>query len=96
MWYNCGPEAYDFFFSDPDDRPEAIVCANDYMAAGLTLELIRHGIRVPEDVIITGFDNVPNLSLEELKLTTVEQDFTGMARAAFRELDRCSGTADSQ
>ena len=96
MWYNCGPEAYDFFFSDPDDRPEAIVCANDYMAAGLTLELIRHGFRVPEDVIITGFDNVPNLSLEELKLTTVEQDFTGMARAAFRELDRQIRTGDSR
>ncbi len=96
MWYNCGPEAYQFFFSDPENRPEAIVCANDYMAAGLVRETLKHGIRVPEDCIITGFDNVPNLNLDEMKLTTVEQDFTTMTRAAFRELDRQIRTGDGR
>ncbi len=96
MWYNCGPEAYDAFFSDPDDRPEAVVCANDYMAAGLIREMQKHGIRVPEDVIVSGFDNVANLNLEELKLTTVEQNFTGMVEAALRELDRQIRTGDSR
>ena len=96
MWYNCGPAAYEAFFADPEDRPEAVVCANDYMAAGLVKEVLKHGLRVPEDVIITGFDNVPNLNLEELKLTTVEQDFTGMARAAVQELDRQIRTGDNR
>ena len=96
MWYNCGPAAYEAFFTDPEDRPEAVVCANDYMAAGLVKEVMKHGIRVPEDVIVTGFDNVPNLNLEELKLTTVEQDFTGMARAAVEELDRQIRTGDNR
>jgi diguanylate cyclase (GGDEF)-like protein len=66
------------------------------MAAGLTRQLLDHGIRVPEDIIITGFDNVQNLHLEELTMTTVEQDFTGMARAAIRELDRQIRTGDSR
>ena len=96
MWYNCGPDAYKAFFSDPEDRPEAVVCANDYMAAGLIREVLAHGIRVPQDVVITGFDNVPNLNLDEMKLTTVEQDFTGMAIAGFRELDRQIRTGDSR
>ena len=96
MWYNCGPEAYEKFFSNPEDRPEAIVCANDYMAAGLARQLLTHGVRVPEDVIVTGFDNVSNLNLDELKLTTVEQDFTRMTKAAILELDRQIRTGDSR
>ena len=96
MWYTCGPEAYKALFNDPEDRPEAVVCANDYMAAGLVRELMKHGVRVPEDVIVTGFDNVPNLNLEELKLTTVEQDFTGMTVAAMEELDRQIRGGDSR
>ena len=96
MWYNCGPDAFEHFFSDPEDRPEAVVCANDYMAAGLVRQLLNHGIRVPEDVIVTGYDNLRNLNLDEMTLTTVEQDFTGMARAAIRELDRQIRTGDSR
>ena len=95
MWYTCGPEAYKMFFSDPENQPEAVVCANDYMAAGLVRELIKHNIRVPEEVIVTGFDNVPNLNLEELKMTTVEQDFTAMAVAGMEELDRQIRTGDN-
>ena len=94
MWYNCGPDAYNVFFSDPENRPEAVVCANDYMAAGLVREALKHGIRVPEDCVVTGFDNVPNLNLDEMKLTTVEQDFSAMTREAVRELDRQIRTGD--
>ena len=62
MWLNCGPSAYEALFSDPERQPEAVVCANDYMAVGLMRTLQEHGIRVPEDVIVTGFDNVPTVS----------------------------------
>lgn len=96
MWYNCGPAAYEALCSDPEDRPEAVVCANDYMAAGLIKELLAHGIRVPEDMIVTGFDNAKNLTLDEIKLTTVEQDFSSMAKAAILELDRQIRTGDSR
>ncbi len=38
--------------------PEAIICANDAMALATVLTLEEHGVRVPEDVIVTGFDNI--------------------------------------
>ncbi|MER2009823.1 MAG: substrate-binding domain-containing protein, partial [Psychrobacillus sp.] len=88
MWLNCGPKAYEDLFSDPESRPQAVVCANDYMAVGMMRTLRENGIRVPEDVIVTGFDNVPGVSITEPTLTTVEQDFAGMARIAMEELDR--------
>jgi diguanylate cyclase (GGDEF)-like protein len=88
MWYNCGPDAYQFFFQDREKMPEAVICANDYMAVGLMRVLMQNGIRIPKDVIVTGFDNVENLALECPTLTTVEQDFSGMVRAAFAQLDR--------
>ena len=88
MWLNCGPGAYGFFFAEGQSRPEAIVCANDYMAVGMIRTLREHGIRVPEDVIVTGFDNVPSVALSEPTLTTVEQDFPGMATAAMEKLDQ--------
>jgi len=88
MWLNCGPAAYDTLFSDPENLPQAVVCANDYMAVGLMRTLREHSIKVPEDVIVTGFDNVPSIALDEPTLTTVEQDFAGMAVRAMEELDR--------
>ena len=96
MWYSCGLDACRFFFSNPDDRPEAVVCANDYMAAGLVRQALTEGIRIPEDCVITGFDNVPDLNLDEMKLTTVEQNFNEMTRTAIRELDRQIRTGDSR
>ena len=96
MWYTCGPAAYQTFFGDPANQPEAVVCANDYMAVGLIRELQKNGIRVPEDVIVTGFDNVPNISIDYALLTTVEQDFSGMTHAAMEELDRQIWMGDSR
>ncbi len=88
MWINCGPDAYRHFFAEGRERPEAVVCANDYMAVGIIRILAENGIRVPEDVIVTGFDNVPSVAMNEPTLTTVEQDFGGMAAAAMEKLDR--------
>lgn len=86
MWLNCGPAAYEKLFADPGDPPQAVVCANDYMAVGMMRTLREHGIKVPQDVIVTGFDNVPSIALDQPTLTTVEQDFSGMVTAAMEEL----------
>ena len=85
MWYNCGESSFDALIGD--DWPEAIVCANDYMAAGLISTMRERNVRVPEDIMVTGFDNVPNLSMGAPLMTTVEQDFSGMIHAAMEELD---------
>jgi LacI family transcriptional regulator len=53
--------------------PDAVVCANDQMAIGVLQALTRAGVRVPEDVAVTGFDDIFVGGLIEPTLTTVHQ-----------------------
>lgn len=53
-----GREGAEYFLHSEGGLPEAIICANDAMALATMLTLEEHGIRVPEDVLVTGFDNI--------------------------------------
>jgi LacI family transcriptional regulator len=66
--------------------PTAIFCANDYMAFGALDAAFDLGLHVPEDVSITGFDNIELSSLQAIGLTTVEQPIAEMARRAMEIL----------
>ncbi len=55
--------------------PDAFICSNDEMAIGMIEIFTSAGIRVPEDVIITGFDNVSSAILSDPQVTTVDRDF---------------------
>lgn len=55
FWFGKGEEAADYFLSLPE-RPEAIVCANDFMAVALTKAFRERGITVPNDIAVSGFD----------------------------------------
>jgi DNA-binding LacI/PurR family transcriptional regulator/serine phosphatase RsbU (regulator of sigma subunit) len=65
---------------------DAVVVANDYMALGAVDELRARGIRVPEDVIVTGFDDAPIARFAARSLTTVAQPVDEIALCAVREL----------
>jgi LacI family transcriptional regulator len=68
------------------DRPTAIFAAND-LTALRTLDVARSlGLRVPEDLSIVGFDNVPESALSTPQLTTVAQPLHQMGEAAMRTL----------
>jgi len=54
--------------------PTAIVAPNDHTAVGVLQVLVRNGVRVPQDVSITGFDDAPIARLSAIDLTTVRQD----------------------
>ncbi len=62
--------------------PTAIVAGNDHAALGLIHTLLRAGVRVPEDVSVTGFDDSRISQLSYVKLTTVHQDGRELAHAA--------------
>ena len=58
--------------------PDAFVCANDEMALGLIEGLRKHGRRVPDDVMVSGFDNITSAELSKPRLSTVSRDYYKM------------------
>jgi len=62
--------------------PEAIVCANDLTAVGALQALHEAGLRVPEDVAVTGFDDTLIASISSPPLTTVRQPVQELGRIA--------------
>jgi LacI family transcriptional regulator len=66
--------------------PDAIVCANDLSAVGALEALREHGIRVPEDVAVTGFDDTVLAVAAQPHLTTVRQPLEELGREAARVL----------
>jgi LacI family transcriptional regulator len=69
--------------------PEAIVCANDQMAIGLMRAFAAAGVRVPDDVAVTGFDDIYPSSLFDPPITTVHQPMRMLGeRACTRVLER--------
>ena len=64
------------------DRPTALLCANDMMAIGALQYCRAAGLRVPEDVSIAGFDDIPIASLISPALTTTRQPAREMGHAA--------------
>jgi DNA-binding LacI/PurR family transcriptional regulator len=70
----------------------AIFCGNDPMALGVMRALAERGLRVPDDVSIVGFDDVPEAGFYLPPLTTVRQDFGEVGRQALSALvDRMTG-----
>ncbi len=63
-------------------RFTAIFAANDQMAAGAALGLHRHSLRVPEDVSLVGFDDVPTSQYATPPLTTIHQPAYHLGRLA--------------
>ena len=55
--------------------PDAFVCANDEMALGMIETLTEHGVRIPRDVMVTGFDNVNSAELSSPRLSTIHRDY---------------------
>jgi len=63
--------------------PRAIVCANDQTALGVMHALARRGVRVPDDVAVTGFDDVPVARHLHPPLTTIRQPMQELGARAF-------------
>ena len=64
----------------------ALVMGNDHMALGALRALREAGLRVPEDVSVVGFDDIPEAAYFDPPLTTVRQDFDALARESVEYL----------
>lgn len=67
-------------------KPTAVICVNDYMAVGALRELRERGLKVPEDVSLTGFDNISLSEFCDPPLTTVHVPRETIGRLAFNVL----------
>jgi LacI family transcriptional regulator len=79
---HTGGEAGAAHFLSLDEPPTAIFACNDQMAFSTVRTLRRHGIRVPEDVSVIGFDDIAEASISYPPLTTMRQPLFEMGRLA--------------
>jgi LacI family transcriptional regulator len=91
----CGPEWQGYYFASGGAQvinqlletgralPRVIVCANDQTAFGVMSALRKHGLSVPGQVAVTGFDDIPLARHLRTSLTTVRQPITQMGTTAF-------------
>ncbi len=95
FFHDSGFEAAKRLLELPEP-PDAIACASDSMAVGAIAAIEQAGLRVPEDIAVTGFDDADYAATVIPALTTVHQDPLGMgtaaAEAVLRMLDDPAGS----
>ncbi|WP_409967581.1 LacI family DNA-binding transcriptional regulator [Bengtsoniella intestinalis] len=74
------------------DLPDAFICTNDATALGVIRAITDNGLRVPEDVIVTGFDNTVYGQMSTPRLTTIDLGTLNISRETVGLLlEKCQG-----
>ncbi|AOZ93421.1 LacI family DNA-binding transcriptional regulator [Paenibacillus crassostreae] len=69
-------------------RPSAVLCVNDFTAIGAIKAAFEHGLRIPEDISIVGFDDSPLSTAVIPELTTISQNTNQLGELAVEMLDQ--------
>ncbi len=69
-WYSGGERLANRYISGELDLPDAVICLSDHMALGLINRLKKQNIKVPEDVIVTGFGAVREAAINTPPVTS--------------------------
>ncbi|WP_394550656.1 LacI family DNA-binding transcriptional regulator [Agromyces sp. MMS24-JH15] len=78
-----------------DERPDAVFCFNDSLAIGALHSILMQGLRVPDDIAVVGFDNVPAAQYTYPPLTTIDPGTDQLAKHAVDLLAaRVAGRSD--
>lgn len=103
LWRDCGEPGLEYILekcaadhaaNDPDYDPaktyypDAIVCANDYTAIGVANACRARGIKIPEDIIVTGYDGLEVATLGSPSITTSQQPFYQVGVESIHTLQR--------
>ena len=81
-----GKLAVDQFMNSPLEPPQAIVCANDNMAVAAVNALMQRGVRVPEDIAVSGFDYTENARNYAPSMTSVERPLERVGMLACQKI----------
>ena len=85
-WYDSGYETADYLYEHRDNLPQAVVCANDYMAIGLASRLSDYGIGIPSDIAVIGYDSNDEGRLAPVPLTSAEIPAASCGKMCFYKL----------
>ena len=88
FWYDGGERLADKIASGEVEKPDAVICASDHMAIGLANCLIKRGIKVPGEIIVTGFDATAEAAINDLSITTYRPDVDVAAIKAVNEIHK--------
>ncbi len=72
------------YFKSGRKLPDVFICANDGLAMETTITLNNNGVKVPEDVLVTGYDLIDDSQIFDPSIASVDQCFTQMGEAAGR------------
>lgn len=82
-----GEESAHAMLKDPDGLPQAVVCASDSIALGVRSVFAENGIKIPEQVALSGFDNMFDARNCVPRLTTIGRDLIDVGRRVVTKLD---------
>ena len=93
----CGRHGEIEYLLNLKDKPTAVFCVNDYIAIGVIKKIEELGLRVPEDIAVVGFDDLPISSMIGVPLTTVSQPKYEIGKAAGEILiDKIEGKSPAE
>lgn len=84
FWEGPAKDAVDDFLSSGLELPQAIICANDIMAIAVCQKLKEYGYRVPEDIVVTGFDGLELEKYHSPRLTTAAYNMDGLVSLVYK------------
>lgn len=88
FWHTSANEFAQKILNDKSGIPDAVVCGNDIMAVTLSEKLIKGGLRVPEDIAVTGFDASMDGYRANPSITSCKRPNFQLGAEAFRRLYR--------
>ena len=84
--FGTGVRYMDMWHDSRRPLPDAFVCANDNIAAGICFAAEKYGYKIPEDFRVTGFDDLDKAAYFNPQITTVESRRSDVGKTAIRVL----------
>lgn len=88
FWYSSGEELALKICRGEVEMPDAVICGSDHMAIGLANKLIENGIKIPEQIIVTGYDATQEAVMNDVSITSYEPKVSHAAAEAVNIIHR--------
>lgn len=87
-WYTSGERLGDDISGGKVEMPDAVICASDHMAIGLANRLTEHGISVPGQIVVTGYDATQEAAFNDIYISSYEPKVCETAAEAVNRIRR--------